>query len=79
MGVDKLPGLVEACDEVSVAVNGLDGMLALIADNKNKEIRMQREALYYAIEPQLQRMRSAHEKLRSLCRMAREARHEKTG
>lgn len=56
-------GLVHACDELGCVADGLDGLLGLIADKPGKEIRIGRDALFYAIEPLHTRMKVALEGL----------------
>lgn len=50
---------VTACDEISMAFNGLDGVLELIATGNSKQVRMNRNSLYFAIEPHVKRMKVA--------------------
>lgn len=63
---------LRACDEISIVFSGLDGVLELIAAGNSKQVRMNRNSLYFAIEPHVKRMKTALDDLNAVRKAVRD-------
>lgn len=60
---DPFVGLVSCYDDLRAVEDGLNGFLGIVANNKNKQIRIGRDAFYYAISPLVDKLTAANQQL----------------